>query len=137
MADPVLPVDHASDGVWGPIINNAILDTSRRADGRLPANVRTATSYTATTTDIATTIYRNLTVANTVTIPTGIAQAEDRILVRQKGTGVTSIVEGSGMTLTAVGYAAATTSFPMAGQGAIVEIVFESSTAGYIDGGLA
>jgi hypothetical protein len=137
MADPDLTALDDGDLNWGAPLRAILLDNSRKADGRLPANVRTATSYTATTTDIATTIYRNLTVANTVTIPTGIAQAEDRLLVRQKGTGVTSIAEGSGMTLTAVGYAAATTSFPMAGQGAIVEIVFESSTAGYIDGGLA
>ena len=137
MADPDLSALDDADLNWGQPLRDILLANSRKADGRLPANVRTATSYTATAADIATTIYRNLTVANTVIIPPGIAQAEDRILVRQKGTGLTSIVEGSGMTLTAVGYSAATTTFPMAGQGAIVEIVFESSTAGYIDGALA
>lgn len=134
MADPVLPTDQASNGVWGPIINNAILDTSRRADGRLPANVRTGSSYTVVLADIGTTVYRDLTTANTVTIPTGIAQPEDRILVRQKGAGTTSIAAGSGMTLVSVGK---TAPFALAGQGAIVEVVFESSTRAYVDGAIA
>lgn len=134
MARPVLPANGTDIGFWDVAVRNAINDTSDRADGRLPANVRTTTAYTAVAGDIATTIYRNLTVANTVTIPTGIAQAEDRILIRQKGTGLTTIVAGSGMTLTSVGR---TAPFAMSGQGAIVEVVFESSTVAYVDGAIA
>jgi hypothetical protein len=134
MARPALPADGAEIGTWGDDVRNAIWDTSDRADGRLPANVRTGTSYTAVTGDVATTVYRDLTVANTVTIPTGVGQPEDRILVRQKGTGTTSIVAGSGMTLVSVGR---TAPFAMAGQGAIVEVVFESATRAYVDGAIA
>jgi hypothetical protein len=133
MADPDLTALDDGDLNWGSPLRAVLLDTSRRADGRLPANVRTGTAYTAVLADIATTVYRNLTVANTVTIPTGVGQPEDRILVRQKGTGTTSIVAGSGMTLVSVGR---TAPFAMAGQGAIVEVVFESSTLAYVDGAI-
>lgn len=132
MARPTLPAD--GDLTWGPVLRAAINDASDRADGRLPAFARTAASYVATAADVATTIYRNLTTANTVTIPIGIAQAEDRILVRQKGTGVTSIAAGTGMTLVSVGR---TAPFALAGQGAIVEVVFESSALAYVDGAIA
>jgi hypothetical protein len=132
MARPTLPAD--GDLTWGPPLRTAIFDTSDRADGRLPANVRTATSYTVVVGDVGTTVYRDLTVANTVTIPTGVGQPEDRILVRQKGTGTTSIAAGTGMTLVSVGK---TGPFALAGQGAIVEVVFESATRAYVDGAVA
>jgi hypothetical protein len=134
MARPTLPANGGDIGFWDVSVRAAIFDTSDRADGRLPANVRTATSYTAVAGDIATTVYRDLTVANTVTIPTGVGQPEDRILVRQKGTGTTSIAAGAGMTLVSVGR---TAPFALAGQGAIVEVVFESSTRAYVDGAIA
>lgn len=134
MADPDLSALDDGDLNWGPPLRSVLLDTSRRADGRLPANVRTGSSYTAVTGDVGTTIYRDLTTANTVTIPTGVGQPEDRILVRQKGSGTTSIAAGSGMTLVSVGK---TAPFALAGAGAIVEVVFESSTRAYVDGAIA
>jgi hypothetical protein len=133
LADPDLSALDDGDQNWGQALRDVLLSNSRKADGRLPANARTATAYTAVAADIGTTIYRDLTVANTVTIPTGIAQPEDRILVRQKGTGVTSIVAGSGMTLVSAGK---TAPFALAGQSAIVEVVFESSTRAYVDGAI-
>jgi hypothetical protein len=108
MADPDLTALDDGDLNWGSPLRAVLLDTSRRADGRLPANVRTGTAYTAVLADIATTVYRNLT-------------------------GTTSIVAGSGMTLVSVGR---TAPFAMAGQGAIVEVVFESSTLAYVDGAI-
>lgn len=137
MADPDLTALDDGDNNWGAPMRATLLDISRRADGRIPANSRTATAYTATAADIATTIYRDLAVANTVTIPTGIAQAEDRILVRNKGVGITSVVAGSGMTLVDGTGRGKTSPFAMAGQGAILEVVFESSTRGYVDGAIA
>lgn len=134
MADPDLTALDDGDLNWGPPLRTVLLDTSRRADGRLPAFVRTATSYTAVVGDIATTIYRDLTIGNTVTIPTGIAQPEDRLLIRQKGTGPTTVVAGTGMTLVSVGK---TAPFALAGPGAIVEVVFETSTRAYVDGAIA
>lgn len=131
MADPTLPAD--GDLTWGPTLRAALLDTSRRADGTLPKTTKT-TSYTLGAGDVGTTVYMNSATALTVTVPTGVGAAEQRVLIRQQGAGAVTITAGSGMTLQSVGE---TPPFVMLGQHAMVELVWFSGTVVYVDGALA
>ena len=134
MADPDLTALEDGDLDWGQALRDVLLDTSRRADGRLPAVVNTFVTQTLGATHAGMTIYRNSAVANSVTVPPNVFQPEDRVLIRQQGAGATSITAGSGMTLISVGK---TAPFTLAGVGAIAEIVFQSTTLAYVDGQLA
>lgn len=134
MADPDLTPLDDGDLNWGTPLRNVLLDISRRADGRMPAVINTFVTLNLNATHAGMMVYRDLATANTTVVPPNVFQPEDRVLIRQKGAGASSISAGSGMTLVSVGKAAP---FTLAGVGAIVEIVFQSTTLAYVDGALA
>ncbi len=134
MADPDLSLLDDGDLNWGAPLRAVLLDISRRADGRLAAVVNTFATQTLAASHAGMTIYRNSTTANSFIVPANEFQPEDRVLIRQQGLGATSISAGSGMTLISVGK---TAPFTLAGQGAICEVVFQSTTLAYVDGQLA
>lgn len=133
MARPTLPASGGDLGFWNVALVAAINDISDRADGQLPKTTRSA-SYTLTAADIATTVYVTAATAVTITVPTGVGTAEQRCLIRARGAGQVTIAAGTGMTLNSV---AETPPFVMAGQHAVVEIVWFSGTEAYVDGALA
>lgn len=134
MADPDLTALDDGDLNWGAPLRAILLDNSRKADGRLPAVVSTFVTLNLNATHAGMTVYRDNTGANSTVVPANVFQPEDRVLIRQRGAGASSISAGTGMTLVSVGK---TAPFTLAGTGAICEVVFETTTKAYIDGQLA
>lgn len=134
MADPDLSALEDGDLNWGQAMRDVLLDISRRADGRLTAVVNTFITLTLNATHAGMMIYRDTATANSTIVPANVFQPEDRVLIRWKGAGSCSVTAGSGMTLVSAGK---TAPFTLSAVGAIVEVVFQSTTLAYVDGQLA
>ena len=132
MPDPILPDQGEKN--WKAKLDAAILDASRRADGRLPAVVNTFVTLNLNATHAGMTVYRDVATANSTVVPAGVFQPEDRVLIRQRGAGACTVTAGTGMTLVSAGK---TAPFTLAGTGAVCEVVFESATKAYLDGQFA
>lgn len=114
MADPVLP--DFNEQRWDLELSAAVLDTSRRADGRAPIQVITATPYTLDLTDEGNVIEMNLTAANELFVPPEVSvpfPVGSTIYIRQVGTGLTTVKQGTGVLIRYVSHAAP---YPLVGQ---------------------
>lgn len=81
---------------------NTVVVTADASGGSMPVNAQTGTAYTLAVTDIGKAVEMNNAAANTLTIPPNSTAAfaiGATILIRQMGTGQTTIVAGSGVTV--------------------------------------
>lgn len=95
----------------------------------VPKNVQSGTSYTATADDAGVEIQMTSASPNAVVIPANTISANSLLLVRQVGTGSTSITNGIGMEVIAGG-----PSLNAAQQGALMVVRIDSGTTSYVNG---
>lgn len=134
MPDPIVP--DPDEWPWRDELVAAIFDTSRRADGRAPISIHTA-SYTLDLSDEGLVVEMNLATANNLTVPPEATipfPVGATVYIRQTGTGLTTIQQGAGVVIHAYGRS---TSFPLAGQWAEAMLSKRASDDWSLSGTLA
>src|SRR5690349_9493778 len=134
MARPPLPARGADVGIWDQAVRDAINDTSDRADGDSPTSTVSGSSTTLIASQSGAMLEMTSASANTVIVPPNVFSQGQVTEVCQAGTGPTSIVAGSGLSLRCRGK---TAPIQLAGQWAEVRIRFRSATEAVVSGDVA